>query len=259
MALAIGALILATHDLARQRPRPRLRRLWPVLEPAARAGPTAVRRERTGLLPGAAVDRRRRGRLWPRTAVSRRRSPARTDSSLIGVAALALFVILRGSNLYGDPRPWSPQPTPTMTALSFLNVSKYPPSLLYALVTLGPAVMLLPVLERLGGAVGESSPFSVRRRCFSMSCIFTPLLARPWRSNWRAASAWGKWRLSPPAERRRKVSASASWGLCRLDRDCRGALPALPLVRALQTTPARLVDHLLVSAARATGRHAAWR
>jgi uncharacterized membrane protein len=75
--------------------------------------------------------------------------------SLIGVAALALFVILRGSNLYGDPHPWSPQPTPTMTALSFLNVSKYPPSLLYALVTLGPAVMLLPVLERLGGALGR--------------------------------------------------------------------------------------------------------
>ena len=50
---------------------------------------------------------------------------------------------------------WSEQPTPTMTALSFLNVSKYPPSLLYALVTLGPAVILLPVLERLGARTGR--------------------------------------------------------------------------------------------------------
>ena len=134
------------------------------------------------------------------------------DVNLLGVAALALFVILRGSNLYGDPHPWSPQPTPTMTALSFLNVSKYPPSLLYALVTLGPAVMLLPVLEGLGSALGKSSPFSVRRRCFSMSCTFTPRVARPWRSNPRAASAWGKWRLSPLAERRPKASGSASSG-----------------------------------------------
>jgi uncharacterized membrane protein len=75
--------------------------------------------------------------------------------NLLGVAALALFVILRGSNLYGDPRPWSEQPTPTMTTLSFLNVSKYPPSLLYALVTLGPAFILLPALERLGDAAGR--------------------------------------------------------------------------------------------------------
>jgi uncharacterized membrane protein len=75
--------------------------------------------------------------------------------TLLGLAALVLFVILRGSNLYGDPRPWSEQPTPTMTALSFLNVSKYPPSLLYALVTLGPAFILLPALERLGGVAGR--------------------------------------------------------------------------------------------------------
>ncbi len=75
--------------------------------------------------------------------------------TLLGLAALVIFAILRGLNLYGDPLPWSVQSTPTMTVLSFLNVSKYPPSLLYALVTLGPAFILLPALERLGGALGR--------------------------------------------------------------------------------------------------------
>jgi uncharacterized membrane protein len=71
-----------------------------------------------------------------------------------GLTALLAFILLRGINHYGDPKPWSVQPTLAMTALSFLNVSKYPPSLLYALVTLGPALILLPRMEKLGGAAG---------------------------------------------------------------------------------------------------------
>jgi uncharacterized membrane protein len=73
----------------------------------------------------------------------------------LGVAALAAFLLLRGFNLYGDPHPWSAQATPTLTALSFLNVTKYPPSLLYALVTLGPALLLLAPLEQVRGAFGR--------------------------------------------------------------------------------------------------------
>jgi uncharacterized membrane protein len=75
--------------------------------------------------------------------------------SLLGSVSIALFVLLRASNVYGDPGPWSVQGDPTMTALSFLNVTKYPPSLLYGLVTLGPALLLLPTMERLGGFAGE--------------------------------------------------------------------------------------------------------
>jgi hypothetical protein len=55
----------------------------------------------------------------------------------------------------GDPRPWSAQGNGVMTAFSVLNVTKYPPSLLYALVTLGPAFLLLSAMERLGGFAGE--------------------------------------------------------------------------------------------------------
>ena len=48
---------------------------------------------------------------------------------LAGGARSALFVVLRFSNLYGDPRPWSVQRDAVFTLLSFLNVTKYPPSL----------------------------------------------------------------------------------------------------------------------------------
>lgn len=74
----------------------------------------------------------------------------------IGGAALALFVLLRLSNLYGDPRPWSAQSDATFTLLSFLNVTKYPPSLLYLLVTLGGAALALPALEWAKGWIGSA-------------------------------------------------------------------------------------------------------
>ncbi|MGH6850545.1 MAG: DUF1624 domain-containing protein [Methylocella sp.] len=74
---------------------------------------------------------------------------------LLGLASIALFLLLRGTNLYGDPSPWGAQRDGVVTALSVLNVTKYPPSLLYALVTLGPALLLLTAMERLGGFAGE--------------------------------------------------------------------------------------------------------
>jgi uncharacterized membrane protein len=71
-----------------------------------------------------------------------------------GGGALFLFVALRASNVYGDPKPWSIQRDDVFTLLSFLNVSKYPPSLLYLLVTLGGAALVLPTLARLGPRLG---------------------------------------------------------------------------------------------------------
>jgi uncharacterized membrane protein len=72
----------------------------------------------------------------------------------LGAGALALFVALRLANGYGDPAPWSPQRSATFTALSFLKVSKYPPSLDFVLVTLGVSLPLALALGRLRGAVG---------------------------------------------------------------------------------------------------------
>ena len=69
----------------------------------------------------------------------------------LGVGALLAFVALRAWNGYGDPAPWSVQRDVVFSVLSFLNVTKYPPSLCYLLVTLGPALLALAWFERLQG------------------------------------------------------------------------------------------------------------
>ena len=66
----------------------------------------------------------------------------------LGWGAIALFVIIRAIDGYGDPAPWSIQPRAIFTVLSFFNVSKYPPSLLYILMTIGPALLFLSVAEK---------------------------------------------------------------------------------------------------------------
>jgi uncharacterized membrane protein len=67
-----------------------------------------------------------------------------------GAALTIAFVVLRAVNFYGDPSHWSTQASPVMTALSFLSVSKYPPSLLFLLMTLGPALIFLGFFDRVG-------------------------------------------------------------------------------------------------------------
>ena len=76
-------------------------------------------------------------------------APARRRALLwSGTAAIVAFVALRVVNEYGDPQPWSAQPTPLFTLLSFLRSTKYPPSLAFLLMTLGPVLLALAWFER---------------------------------------------------------------------------------------------------------------
>ncbi len=75
--------------------------------------------------------------------------PERRKSALLrlGVGLTAAFVVLRAMNAYGDPLPWTTQESAFFSVLSFINTTKYPPSLLFLLMTLGPAMLLLRALD----------------------------------------------------------------------------------------------------------------
>ena len=76
--------------------------------------------------------------------------------ALLGFAISAGFVLLRLTNLYGDPQPWVLHDGLLPTLLSFINVEKYPPSLLYLMMTLGPGLLLLAAFERAQGRVTDT-------------------------------------------------------------------------------------------------------
>ena len=82
--------------------------------------------------------------------------PARVQQLFFLGAAVTLgFVVLRATNLYGDPMPWAIQDNVLATVLSFINCEKYPPSLLYLAMTLGPALMLVAAFESVRGPVAD--------------------------------------------------------------------------------------------------------
>lgn len=73
--------------------------------------------------------------------------------NIIGLAAIVLFFVIRGMNSYGDPVPWTHYDDLSRSLMSFLNPSKYPPSLLFLLMTLGPSLIFLANSENLKGQV----------------------------------------------------------------------------------------------------------
>jgi len=83
------------------------------------------------------------GALYRLDAAVRRRWLRRA-----GCVLIAAFVLLRAANVYGNLTPWTRQPSPVFTFLSFLDATKYPPSLSYLLMTLGPGLLLLAHFER---------------------------------------------------------------------------------------------------------------
>jgi uncharacterized membrane protein len=120
----------------------------------------------------------------------------------LGMALTLGFIILRAVNVYGDPRPWSEQSSPLWTFLSFLNCTKYPPSLLYLLMTLGPALLALAVLDRpLGSLAGPIITFG--RVPLFYYLLHIPLihggavLLDYVRFGWSPLAASGPWEIKP--------------------------------------------------------------
>jgi uncharacterized membrane protein len=66
----------------------------------------------------------------------------------LGSALVGAFLVIRAINIYGDASRWVLQKTTLFTVLSFLNATKYPPSLLFLLMTLGPALVFLSFVDR---------------------------------------------------------------------------------------------------------------
>ena len=83
--------------------------------------------------------------------------PTHRDSRLLtwGLAATAAFLAVRAAGVYGDPNPWQIGGGPVRTVIDFLNTTKYPPSLLFLLMTLGPAAVLCAFADRVPDAVKQ--------------------------------------------------------------------------------------------------------
>jgi uncharacterized membrane protein len=83
-----------------------------------------------------------------------RQQERRREFLIRGVTFIVCFLGLRGMNVC-DPQPWEPQENISRTILSFLNCSKYPPSLCYLMMTLGPAFLVLGLCDRPPGWIGR--------------------------------------------------------------------------------------------------------
>ena len=160
----------------------------------------------------------------------------RTLMLQIGLALTVAFITLRWLNGYGDPSRWSAQPTPLMTVLSFLRTSKYPPSLLYLLMTLGPSLMALSALDRM---TRQRSPSAAGLRARAALLLRRPLVRvapggdricvdalRPRRLHVRAAACVVAGTARLPA----RLWVRPVGGLRCLGRHRRGALSRVPVV-----------------------------
>lgn len=125
----------------------------------------------------------------------------------LGLAASLLFVVLRATNLYGESglgpadAVWTDHGRGALYAfMSFINTTKYPPSLLYLLMTLGPALMLMPLLERWRGAAADfvtvfgRVPFLFYvlhlPLIHASSVIWTRVSFGQWGANWFNPAMW---------------------------------------------------------------------
>jgi uncharacterized membrane protein len=132
------------------------------------------------------------------------RGAARRRLYQLGGALILSFILLRAANVYGDPQPWVEQPSLLWTCLSFLNCTKYPPSLLYLLMTLGPAILALALFDRPPGRLAQPIIIFGRVPLF-FYLLHIPLihggavLCDYLRFGWSPLAAAGPWEVRPEA------------------------------------------------------------
>ncbi len=169
---------------------------------------------------------------------------------VLGATITVGFILLRATNLYGDPAPWAVQDNVVASVLSFINCEKYPPSLLYLAMTLGPALMLLAAIERTQGTgrgldhdLRACAVFLLHRAYLSAACARGSICVDGGR-RFRGAD-----RIHAEAAGLRPWSCRH---LCRVAWRCRGALPGVPLVCRHQAPAHRMVVELSVGRGRTT-------
>jgi uncharacterized membrane protein len=164
-----GLLIIALHNAVMPRLIPALPDggvawFWKILYVGFSAGPIRLGADGPNLIVlysivpwiGVMAAGYAFGRILTMEAARRDRLCLR-----IGLGATALFLLLRGFDLYGDSRPWTGQlegsdwAPPMPALLAFLNTTKYPASLIFLLMTLGPTIALIPLLERARGPLAR--------------------------------------------------------------------------------------------------------
>jgi uncharacterized membrane protein len=98
---------------------------------------------------------------------------------LAGVSSLLLLALLRTWNVYGEPLPWAPHETLLRSAMSWLNFTKYPPSLDFLLLTLGVGVLVLAWIERIdAGWVRVAAVFGGAPLFFYIAHLYLLLVAQ---------------------------------------------------------------------------------
>ncbi len=108
----------------------------------------------------------------------------------LGAAMTAAFFVLRWINGYGDPLHWAPQKTMALTAVSFFRTMKYPPSLLYLLMTLGPAILALGLMDRARASEGNPLRVFGRVPMFYYLCHFYLIHAVALVLSWLRYGRW---------------------------------------------------------------------
>ncbi len=171
-----------------------------------------------------------------------------------GIAMTAAFVLLRGINIYGDPFPWSVQRSGVVTLLSFLNCTKYPASLDFLLMTLGPALIVLVWLDRM--RFSERNPLVV----FGRVPLFYFVVHFYWIHVLLVLASWMRYGPAPflfrapplngraggnvsGALRIQPVGCVRGLGICGCD-----DVPGMPLVHGSKEAQTRLVAQLPVTA-----------